>query len=143
MNVASSKRQLMISFFAFDKPWLYLLVVCYFLTMGLVWAGNPLLPFESLARDGWAWHHIPEIFAFLFFGFYLANLGYLSKENLNYLDSGTLVLVAIVCLSYAAAISYNEMFRIVLVIVFIPSFMGYFLMRFRNIQKAKNHPATS
>ena len=143
MKKATSKSRLMIRFFAFDKPWLYLLVVCYFLTMGLVWTGNPLLPLEYLARDGWAWHHIPEIFAFLFFGFYLANLGFLSKESLNYLDSGTLVLVTIVCLSYAAAISYNEMFRIVLVIVFIPSFLGYFLMRFCNIQKAKNHPATS
>jgi hypothetical protein len=110
--------------------------------MSLVWIGNPVLPLEPLASAGWAWHHIPEVFGFLFFGIYLANLGYLPRENLSYLDSATLILVTIVCLTYAAVISYNLMFRIVLVIVFVPSFAGYFLARFRNIQKTKNHPAT-
>lgn len=139
MNEAKSKMQFAVHFFALNKPWLYLLVTCYFLTMLLVWLGNPALPLDFLARDGWSWHHIPEIFGFLFFGMYLANLGYLPTENLNYLDSATLILVTIVCLTYAAVISYNLMFRIVLLIVFIPSFAGYFSARFYKIQKTKTH----
>jgi hypothetical protein len=106
--------------------------------MALVWAGNPLLPVEYLAINRWAWHHIPEIFGFLFFGVYLASLGYLEAESLSYLDSATLVLLTIVTLTYAAVISYNEMFRIVLAIVFIPSFSGYFLARFRKVQRTKS-----
>lgn len=135
------KAGLAIGFFALDKPWLYLFVLCYIFTMTLVLVGNPLLPHEFLASAGWAWHHIPEIFAFLFFGIYLASLGYLPKEGLNYLDSVTLILVTCITLTYAAAISYNEMFRIVLAIVFIPSFAGYFLTRSFNIEKNKINAA--
>jgi hypothetical protein len=137
MNETASKKKRVIRFFALDKPWPYLVILSYLVTMALVWVGNPVLPLEPLASVGWAWHHIPEIFGFLFFGIYLANLGYLSTENLNYLDSTTLILVAVVCLSYAAVISYNEMFRVVLVIVFIPSFSGYFAARFRSIRRNK------
>jgi len=133
----ASRRHRAVRFFALDKPWLYLVIGCYFVTMTLVWAGNPALPMESLARDGWTWHHVPEVLGFLFFGIYLASLGYLPMESLNYLDSATVILVAIVTLTYAAVISYNQMFRIVLAIVFIPSFSGYFLARHRNIQKTK------
>ncbi len=139
MNEATSNGRRVVRFFALDRPWPYLVVFCYFLTMALVWAGNPVLPLDQLANAGWAWHHIPEIFGFLFFGIYLANLGYLPKENLNYLDGCTILLVTVVCLTYAALISYNLMFPIVLVIVFIPSFAGYFLARFHYIRKNKNH----
>jgi hypothetical protein len=135
VSAASSRKLSIIRFFALDKPWPYLVVSCYSLTMALVWAGNPLLPIEYLASNRWAWHHIPEIFGFLFFGVYLASLGYLHAERLNYLDSATLILLATVTLTYAAVISYNEMFRIVLAIVFVPSFSGYFLARLRKIQK--------
>ena len=138
MKEAIAKKRFMFHFFALDKPWLYLIAVCYLTTMTLVLVGNPLLPLELLANDGWAWHHIPEILAFLFFGIYLANLGYLSRENLNYLDSSTLILVTVVCLAYAAVISYNQMFRIVLTIAFIPSFTGFFLTRFCSIRKNRN-----
>ena len=131
----SSRKLSIIRFFALDKPWPYLVISCYLLTMALVWVGNPLLPFEYLAVNRWAWHHIPEIFGFLFFGIYLASLGYQHAESLNYLDSATLILLATVTLAYAAIISYNEMFRIVLAIVFVPSFSGYFLARFREIKR--------
>lgn len=130
----SSRNRGIIRFFALDKPWPYLVILCYFLTMILVWFGNPLLPVEYLANNRWAWHHIPEIFGFLFFGVYLASLGYLHGESLTYLDSATLILLTVVTLSYAAIISYNEMFRIVLAIVFLPSFLGYFMARFRKIR---------
>ncbi len=129
-----SRNKNIIRFFALDKPWPYLVVLSYFLTMVLVWSGNPLLPIEYLATNRWAWHHIPEVFGFLFFGVYLASLGYLHGESLTYLDGATLILLTIVTLSYAAVISYNEMFRIVLAIVFLPSFSGYFLARFRRIR---------
>jgi hypothetical protein len=143
VNETTSRRRHAIRFFALDKPWPYLVIACYFLTMALVWVGNPLLPLEPLASDGWTWHHVPEIFGFLFFGIYLASLGYLPLENFSYLDSGTLVLVTVVCLGYAVVISYNLMFPIVLVIVFIPSFAGYFLTRFRNIRKTRKSPNNS
>jgi hypothetical protein len=107
--------------------------------MLFVWLGNPVLPLEILARDGWSWHHVPEIFGFLFFGAYLANLGYLPQESFNYLDGATLILVTVVCLSYAAIISYDLMFRIVLIIVFIPAFSGYLLTKFCGIRKTKNY----
>ena len=137
MSKASSRFSRAVCFLALDKPWPYLVAGCYLVTMILVWAGNPVLPLGSLARDGWTWHHVPEVFGFLFFGIYLASLGYLPMESLNYLDSATVILVAIVALTYAAVISYNQMFRIVLAIVFIPSFSGYFLARHRKIQKTK------
>ncbi len=137
MTEATSKSQIVVHFFALNKPWPYLVILCYFLTMVLVWAGNPMLPMELFGSSRWAWHHIPEIFGFLFFGVYLASLGYLSSESLNYLDSATLILLSIVTLSYAAIISYNEMFRIVLAIVFVPSFLGYFITRFRNFRNIK------
>ncbi len=143
MDEAQSRTRHAIRFFALNEPWPYLVVFCFSLTWGLVWVGNPVLPFEPLASAGWAWHHIPEILGFLFFGIYLANLGYLPKENLSYLDSGTLVLVTVVCLGYAAVISYNLMFRVVLVIVFIPSFVGYFLTRFHSIRKIRKSPYNS
>ena len=140
-GAAASRKQRVICFFALDKPWPYLVIACYVLTMALVWAGNPVLPLEALSRDGWSWHHVPEVFGFLFFGIYLASLGYLSAENLNYLDSATLILVAAVGLTYAAVTSYLQMFRIVLAIVFVPSFSGYFAARFRTIQKTRKQPA--
>ena len=134
MSEVSSRKRSIVHFFGLDKPWPYLVILCYFMTMALVWVGNPLLPLEYLASNRWAWHHIPEIFGFLFFGVYLASLGYLHAESINYLDSATLILLTTVTLTYAAVISYNEMFRIVLAIVFIPSFSGYFFARIRRIQ---------
>jgi hypothetical protein len=91
--------------------------------------GNPVLPIEYFARYGWAWHHIPEILSFFFIGLYLGSLGYLSSESLTYLDSLTLLLIVVVGVIYADIISYIAMFPIVLVIVFIPSFIGYFFIR--------------
>jgi hypothetical protein len=127
----------MINFLALNQPWLYLVALCYFFTLIFVWIGNPVLPIQALARYGWAWHHIPEILSFLFLGMYLGSLGYLSLESLTYLDSFALFLIAIVGIAYAEIISYITMFPIVLTIVFIPSFLGYFAIRLHNIQKSK------
>jgi hypothetical protein len=128
----------MINFLALNKPWLYLVALCYFFTLIFVWIGNPVLPIQALARYGWAWHHIPEISSFLFLGMYLGSLGYLSLESLTYLDSFALFLIAIVGIAYAEIISYITIFPIVLTIVFIPSFLGYFAIRLHNIHKSKN-----
>jgi hypothetical protein len=132
-----SRTQFVISFLALNKPWLYVVALCSFFTMIFVYVGNPVLPIQALARYGWAWHHIPEIISFLFFGMWLGSLGYLSLESLTYLDSFTLFLLAIVGIAYAEIISYIEMFPIVLTIVFIPSFLGYFAMRLHNIQESR------
>jgi hypothetical protein len=128
----------MINFLALDKPWLHLVTSCYFLTMIFVWIGNPMLPIQDLATYGWAWHHLSEISSFLFLGMYLGSLGYLSSESLTYHDSFALFLVTVVGIGYAESISYIKLFPIVLIIVFIPSFLGYFIIRLRNIQKSKN-----
>jgi CHASE2 domain-containing sensor protein len=95
--------------------------------------GNPELPLKFFEEYGVAWHHIPEIFAFSFLGIWLGSLGYLSRESLTYHDSVTLLLVGIVGLGYAQATSYLKMFPVVLTIVFIPSFFGYFLMRLHSL----------
>ena len=127
----------MINFLALDKPWLYLVIYCYFFTFLFVLIGNPVLPIESFARYGWAWHHIPEILSFFFLGLYLGSLGYLSVESLTYLDSFTLFLIAAVGIVYAEIISYITMFPIVLIIVFIPSFIGYFAIRLHKTKKSR------
>ena len=126
-----SRIWFLINFLALKKPWLYLVSLCYFFTMMFVWIGNPVLPIQVLASYGWAWHHIPEILSFFFFGMWLGSLGYLSLESLTYLDSCTLFLVAIVGIAYAEIISYIKIFPLVLAIVFIPSFLGYFAIRLR------------
>jgi hypothetical protein len=137
MKKAVSKTRFMIDFMALSKPWLYLMVICWFVTILLVWLGNPVFPIQPLAEIGLAWHHIPEIISFLFLGMYLGSLGFLSLENLSYLDGVTLTLVTIVFVAYAASISYFTMFRIVLAIAFVPSFFGFFIVRFHNIEKSK------
>lgn len=129
--------RLLNNFLALNKPWLYLVICFYFLALLLVFVGNPLLPIQDLAKLGWAWHHIPEILSFFFLGMYLGSLGYLSLETLTYLDSFTLLLIAIVGIIYAAIISYIIMFPIVLTIVFVPSFLGYFAIRLYNINKIR------
>ncbi len=120
---------------AFRKPWLYLVASCYILSMILVLAGNPTLPIDALGTHGWSWHHLPEVSSFLFLGMYLGSLGYLSSESFTYHDSFALFLLAVVGLGYAQIISYIRMFPVVLTIVFIPSFFGYFIIRFHSIRK--------
>ena len=137
MKKAVSRTCFLINLLALNKPWLYLVSLCYFFTMIFVWIGNPLLPIQALARYGWAWHHIPEILAFFLFGMWLGSLEYLSSESLTYLDSFTLFLIAIVGITYAEINSYNKMLPIVLTIVFIPSFLGYFAIRLHYIKKSK------
>jgi hypothetical protein len=128
----------MINFLALNKPWLYLVAYFYFFTLLFVWIGNPKLPIQTFAGHGWAWHHIPEILSFFFLGMYLGSLGYLSIENLTYLDSFALFLIALVGIVYAEIISYITMFPIVLTIVFIPSFLGYFAIRLYKTKKSRN-----
>ena len=143
MKKVVTKKRLLIYSLALNKPWLYLVALNYFFTMLFVWVGNPLLPIQSLAIYGWAWHHIPEILSFFFLGLWLGSLGYLSLESFTYLDSCTLFLVAITGIAYAEIISYIKVFPIVLAIVFIPSFLGYFVRRFATFKKSRKHSAKS
>jgi len=126
-----------IRFVAFDKPWFYLFALFAFATIMLVWIGNPLLPVPALQAYGLAWHHIPEIISFQWFGMWLGSLGYLSEESLTYRDFLTLTLTAAIILAYARIISYLTMFPIVLTIALIPSFTSYFSIRLHQIHKAK------
>jgi hypothetical protein len=137
MKEAVSGTQFMVDFLALNKPWLHLVALCCFFTLFFVWTGNPMLPIQALATYGWAWHHLPETLSFLFLGMWLGSLGYLSLESLTYHDSFALFLLAIVGIAYAEIISYIKLFPIVLTIVFIPSFLGYFAIRLHNIQKSK------
>jgi len=139
---AVSETQSVTYLLALKKPWLYLVILCYFFATILVLAGNPILPIQALAAYGWAWHHLPEILSFLFLGMYLGSLGYLSLESYTYHDSFALFLLGVVGLGYAQIISYIRIFPIVLTIVFIPSFLGYFVIRFHGIQKCKKSEGT-
>jgi hypothetical protein len=132
-----SDTHFLVDFLALNRPWPYLVALCSFFTMIFVFIGNPTLPIQALATYGWAWHHLPEILSFLFLGMWLGSLGYLSLESLTYHDSFALFLLGIVGIAYAEIISYILLFPIVLTIVFIPSFLGYFAIRLHNLQKSK------
>jgi hypothetical protein len=71
-------------------------------------------------------------------GIWLGSLGYLHPESFTYHDSFALFLVAIIGLTYAQVISYTKMFPIVLTIIFIPSFFGYFAKRLYHILKTRH-----
>ena len=133
-----SRSHFLITFLALHKPWLYLVALCYLFTMAFVALGNPALSIQALERHGLTWHHIPEILAFSFLGVWLGSLGYLSSESLTHLDSLALFLTAVVGLAYAEVISYIKMFPVVLTIIFIPSFSGYFAIRLYTIHKSKH-----
>jgi hypothetical protein len=123
-----SRTRFVINFLALNKPWLHFVVCCYFFTLLFVWVGNPVLPIQTLARYGWA---------FFFLGMYLGSLGYLSTESFTYHDSFALFLIGVAGIVYAEIISYITMFPIVLTIVFIPSFLGYFVIRMHETTKSR------
>lgn len=138
MEKTHNNRELFIRFLALKEPWLYLSLICYFIAnIIVIWLGNPLLPLAILAKYGWAWHHIPEILGLLFLGMYLGSFGWLSPKKLNYFDLIPLSLLTVVTIGYSIIISYISIFEIVAVIVLIPSFGGYFGIRWVNIQKTK------
>ena len=141
MKKGESRTQFMINFMALNKPWLYLMGLSYFLAMIFVWIGNPVLPIQALARYGWAWHHIPEILAFVFLGMYLGSLGHLSLEKISYLDSIAFILIIVTSIVYALSNTvYITAFWVVALIVLLPSFFGYLVIRMHNIRKSKANP---
>jgi len=121
---------------ALNKPWLYLWLCSYVAMVLLVWMGNPLLPIASLANYGWAWHHIPEVLTFLFLGIWFGSWGFLSSSSFNYLDSIPLILLIITSVTHPFL--YSSLFWLVLTIVSIPSFLGYFGMRWNRIHKTRS-----
>ena len=141
MRKEESKTKFVINFMGLNKPWLYLMAICYILVNVFVWMGNPVLPIQALAQYGWAWHHVPEILAFVFLGIYLGSLGYLSLEKISYFDSIAFVLILVASIIYALGNTvYFTAFWVVALIVLIPSFFGYLVVRLHNIRKSKANP---
>jgi hypothetical protein len=127
------KIDFFVDFLALKSPWLYLCVSLYIGMWALVRIGNPLLPIQVLAKYGLAWHHIPELLAFLFLGMWFGSFGYLSSGKFNYFDFIPLMLLIIV--SIVELVTYSIIFWLVLIVVTIPSFVGYFIIRWNKIQK--------
>jgi len=107
--------------FGLKKIWPYLLVLSYVGMWATVVLGNPLLPVQSLANYGWAWHHIAEILSFYSLG---AWFGSFKLPQYNIYLRVTLVLV-LVLLSVIQMVSFPSIVYAVLIIVSVPSFVGY------------------
>ncbi len=126
----------MVNSLALNKPWFYLCICSYVAMWVLVWMGNPLLPISSLANYGWAWHHIPEILSFLFLGMWLGSLRFLSSSSFNRFDLIPLIILIITSVAHPSYLTLS-LFWLILIIVTIPSFFGYFGMRWNRIQKTR------
>lgn len=124
---------------ALNKPWLYLSICSYVVMWLSVLIGNPKLPIQFLANYGWAWHHIPEILSFLFFGTWLASMKFLSSNKLNYFD--TIPFAVLTLISIYELASSHIVFWAILIIVSIPSFCGYLVIRWVNIHRSKTNRA--
>jgi hypothetical protein len=105
----------------------------------LVWSGNPLLPIQFLATYGWSWHHVPEILSSFFLGMWVGSFRFLSCDGFNKRDA--LPLLILITLS-ALTPTYFWTFWLILVIVTIPSFLGYFAIRVFRIRKLRNEAYT-
>jgi len=117
----------MIELLALNKPSPYLCLVCFAIMWIFVRLGNPLLPIPSLARYWWAWHHIPEFFGFFFFGMWFGDLALRQSKKGGWIDIPYVMLIAI--MSLVEAVYFTLL--VVIPIVTIPSFTGYFLRRQR------------
>lgn len=118
-----------------SKPWFYLGICSYVIMWLLVWSGNPLLPIQFLENGGWAWHHIPEISTFSFLGMWFGSLGFLPSDKFNYFDAIPLVMLTIISVYELA--SFFIIFWVVLIVVSIPSFCGYFAIRWNKIHQTR------
>jgi len=121
--------------FALNKPWFYLVIFCLAIMWMFVLLGNPLLPISPLAQYGWAWHHIPEFFTFLFLGMWFGDFKVLSSKRINLTDIPFLILLTI--MSLIETVSFTPI--VVIPIVTIPSFMGYFIKRLHTIKMSENY----
>jgi len=128
MGISNLLRKFL-AFLAFNKPWPYLSVFCYVAMKIIVLAGNPLLPIPSLAQYGWAWHHIPEIFMFLFFGMWFGDFKILSRKKISWIDS--IFLTLLMLMTFAETVSFHLI--VVIPIVTLPSFIGYFIKRWHTL----------
>jgi len=113
------------------NKWLYLSAFCGAVTGIIVLLGNPLLPIYSLAQHGWAWHHIPEVLSFLFFGMGLGAVKGAILKEINWKE--TIYLIILTTISLALLVVYA--LNIVIPIVTIPSFMGYLTERWLTLRK--------
>jgi len=113
--------------FAFNKPWFYLMLLCWLIMFIFVQFGNPLLPFPSLREYGWAWHHISEIFMFFFFGMWWSEWKIFPIRRIQ--DVTTITLLTAIFFAYS--IVYNILFAVVgvSIIFIIPFIVGYFIKR--------------
>ena len=114
---------------AFNEPWFYLMLLCVVVMMIIVQFGNPLLPFPSLSKYGWAWHHIPEIFMFFFFGIWYGEWKIFHSRRNH--DVTTIILV--IAIFFAWTLVKGLLIASVLIgIIFAPPFfVGYLCARIR------------
>lgn len=109
----------------FNTPWVYLCLFCYVIMMLIVTLGNPLLPIPSLAYSGWSWHHIPEIFASLFWGMWVGSWKF-PYRKLNFIPFLVIALISID--------EFNREFSLISWAVFIlgiiPLFIGFLIVYF-------------
>ncbi len=128
----------MIELLALNKPSPYLCLVCFALMWIFVGLGNPLLPIASLERYGWAWHHIPESLGFFFFGMWFADLALRQSKQTGWIDIP--YVMTLVIMSLIEAVYFTLL--VVIPIVTLPSFTGYFLKR-THISETRNSPSLS
>jgi len=101
----------------------------------LVWSGNPLLPIQFLAKEGWSWHHVPEILSSVFLGMWVGSFGFLSYDGFSIRDA--LPLLILIMLSTLVPTLYFGIFWIVLIIVSVPSFLGFLVIRVYRIRRTR------
>jgi len=103
----------------------------------IVQFGNPLLPFPSLSRWGWAWHHIPEILMFLFFGMWWGEWKTFPTRRLQ--DVITTLIAATIMFLFSFGV--NLLFAFVVgVIAVIPWLVGYLFVRSYSVGQATQKP---
>ena len=107
------------------------LCVCVLTSLIIVLLGNPLLPIPSLAQQGWAWHHIPELLCFFFGGMLLGVVKNSISVKINWRESVYLVILALFSLvAFVVRSPYT-----VIPIVTVPSFTGYLVKRWHALRK--------
>jgi hypothetical protein len=96
-------------------------MLSYVIMLLIVWLGNPLLPIEFLAQYGWAWHHIPEISGIFFLGMWFGSMKLPQYNTFLHIA----LLLILIAYSVKEIISNFSILYVVIIIVSIPSFVGY------------------
>jgi hypothetical protein len=110
---------------ALKSKWLFLMVLSFVIMMIIVYFfNNPLLPFPSLARFGYSWHHIPEFFMFLFFGAWLGEWSLMDGVG-KFRNYGFYLIILIIAY-FLGYLLFPSIF-VVIPFMIIPSIAGFFI----------------